>query len=372
MVSLGPTVTSPLAFMNVCLVNPDDERLPLRLAEGAVMRRGAGQAGRSSSRSGRSSTRRRGRREGRTVVLSRVVGLIAVVALVGFGVAGRAGAQDGPSAEEARYLGQADTLVTMTVASFQRVVALTDNPRINDLDWQNDFIGETAVWKAIYEQAASLDPPERLEELHAESLEAYAIYDEAAGQTRAAIEALDMNALLLAAQTVAEGNEQLQEAADLAGAMAAVAALSGGEDETDVDSASEDEDGAAEGSRVEDEGAAEGESEEPSQAEDEDAEEVEVVGVALSEFAIQMPTELAAGPARFNVSNVGSAQHGFVIEGEGIEGGLAENLGPRQSGSFELELEPGTYVVYCPVGQGTHRANGMELELTVRGGRGSS
>ena len=45
---------------------------------------------------------------------------------------------------------------------------------------------------------------------------------------------------------------------------------------------------------------------------------VEVVGVALNEFTIQMPTELAAGPTRFNVSNVRTAQHNFVIEGEGI------------------------------------------------------
>ena len=104
------------------------------------------------------------------MAIPRVVGLIAVVAVIGFGVAGRAAAQDQPSAEEARYLGQMDALVSIMSASFQRVVALTDNPRINDLDWQNDFIGETSVWKAVYEAAVELDPPERLEELHAEAL----------------------------------------------------------------------------------------------------------------------------------------------------------------------------------------------------------
>jgi hypothetical protein len=90
-----------------------------------------------------------------------------------------------------------------------------------------------------------------------------------------------------------------------------------------------------------------------------------VVGVALSEFSITMPTELAAGPTQFNVSNVGQAQHNFVIEGNGVAEQLAENLGPRQSGSITLDLAPGTYTVYCPVGQGAHRANGMELTLTV-------
>jgi plastocyanin len=87
--------------------------------------------------------------------------------------------------------------------------------------------------------------------------------------------------------------------------------------------------------------------------------------VALSEFAITMPTELAAGPTQFNVSNVGQAQHNFVIEGNGVAEQLAENLGPRQSGSITLDLAPGTYTVFCPVGQGAHRANGMELTLTV-------
>lgn len=91
-----------------------------------------------------------------------------------------------------------------------------------------------------------------------------------------------------------------------------------------------------------------------------------VVGVALTEFAINMPTELPAGPTQFNVSNVGAAQHNFVIQGEGVDQRLAdENLTGRQSASFELDLAPGTYTVFCPVGQGAHRANGMEVTLTV-------
>jgi plastocyanin len=92
-----------------------------------------------------------------------------------------------------------------------------------------------------------------------------------------------------------------------------------------------------------------------------------VVGVALTEFAIQMPTELPAGPTQFNVSNVGAAQHNFVIQGEGVDQRLAEeSLGPRQSASIDLDLAPGTYTVFCPVGQGAHRANGMEVTLTVQ------
>lgn len=91
-----------------------------------------------------------------------------------------------------------------------------------------------------------------------------------------------------------------------------------------------------------------------------------VVGVSLTEFAINMPTALPAGPTQFNVSNVGAAPHNFVIQGEGVDQRLIEeNLEPRRSATFELDLAPGTYTVFCPVGQGAHRANGMEVTVTV-------
>ena len=94
--------------------------------------------------------------------------------------------------------------------------------------------------------------------------------------------------------------------------------------------------------------------------------DVPTVGVVLNEFSIAMPTELKAGPTRFNVTNVGAAQHNLIIQGEGTDERLAEeNLAPRTSASIELDLAPGTYTVFCPVGEGAHRANGMEVTLTV-------
>ena len=92
---------------------------------------------------------------------------------------------------------------------------------------------------------------------------------------------------------------------------------------------------------------------------------VEEVNVGLSEFAIDIPTTLAAGNVSFNLTNNGQAPHSFVIEGQGITKRLAGNLQPGESGSLDLVLKPGTYVVYCPVGEGKHRANGMEVTLTV-------
>ena len=77
-----------------------------------------------------------------------------------------------------------------------------------------------------------------------------------------------------------------------------------------------------------------------------------------------MPTTLAAGPISFNMTNEGEFPHTIEIEGQGIEV-EGERVEPGQSRTLEVELEPGTYTVYCPVGDGRHRQQGMELELTV-------
>jgi uncharacterized cupredoxin-like copper-binding protein len=95
------------------------------------------------------------------------------------------------------------------------------------------------------------------------------------------------------------------------------------------------------------------------------AAEPAAVDVTLTEFSIDMPSEIAAGPTRFTITNNGNANHNFVVEGEGIQKRLANNLTPGQRGRLNVDLAPGSYTVYCPVGEGAHRANGMELELTV-------
>jgi hypothetical protein len=91
----------------------------------------------------------------------------------------------------------------------------------------------------------------------------------------------------------------------------------------------------------------------------------QLVDVSLTNFAIDMPTELPAGPVRFNIVNDGTAPHSFVLEGEGIRKTLANTLQPGDSARLNAELAPGVYTIFCPVGDGGHRAQGMELELTV-------
>jgi glucose/arabinose dehydrogenase/uncharacterized cupredoxin-like copper-binding protein len=92
----------------------------------------------------------------------------------------------------------------------------------------------------------------------------------------------------------------------------------------------------------------------------------ETVAVSLTEFAIDMPTELPAGPTTFEITNDGTIEHNFEVEGQGIEEELPENLAPGASGTLTVALEPGTYEVYCPVGN--HENQGMLVELTVTEG----
>ena len=93
----------------------------------------------------------------------------------------------------------------------------------------------------------------------------------------------------------------------------------------------------------------------------------ELVDVSLTNFAIEMPTELASGPVRFTIANNGAAPHSFVLEGEGIRKTLVNTLQPGASARLNADLTPGVYTIFCPVGEGAHRAQGMELELTVTG-----
>jgi uncharacterized cupredoxin-like copper-binding protein len=88
------------------------------------------------------------------------------------------------------------------------------------------------------------------------------------------------------------------------------------------------------------------------------------VDVTLTEYQISMPTTLQAGPTTFTVSNTGAETHGFEVEGQGIEEELEGELQPGDSGTLEVNLEPGTYTIYCPVNG--HRGLGMELSVTVQ------
>jgi plastocyanin len=91
--------------------------------------------------------------------------------------------------------------------------------------------------------------------------------------------------------------------------------------------------------------------------------DVETVEVGLTEFEINMPSSLPAGPTTFNVTNNGTVEHNFEVEGQGIEKVFDQNLQSGETKTMQVDLQPGTYQVYCPVAN--HEELGMTMELTV-------
>jgi uncharacterized cupredoxin-like copper-binding protein len=93
------------------------------------------------------------------------------------------------------------------------------------------------------------------------------------------------------------------------------------------------------------------------------------ITVTLSDFKIDMPMQLKAGQTRFNVSNTGKTEHSFELEGKSGDADrkndrLVANLDPGASTHLDVDLQPGEYTVYCPVGN--HADRGMKHTVTVK------
>ena len=89
----------------------------------------------------------------------------------------------------------------------------------------------------------------------------------------------------------------------------------------------------------------------------------EEVTISETEFALDPadPT-VAAGEVTITATNDGATVHNLEVEGEGVEE-ITDDLDAGQSGELTLDLEPGTYEIYCAIG--THAEQGMEGTLTV-------
>lgn len=87
------------------------------------------------------------------------------------------------------------------------------------------------------------------------------------------------------------------------------------------------------------------------------------VHVQLTDYAIEMPEAITAGPHPFAITNAGKQKHNFAIEGPGVSTKLASDLMRGDSAQLSLNLQKGTYTVYCPVAD--HRGKGMQRTLTV-------
>ncbi len=95
--------------------------------------------------------------------------------------------------------------------------------------------------------------------------------------------------------------------------------------------------------------------------------------VRLTEWKVDVAqTALPAGTVTFNVSNGGTIPHGFEVEGRGVEQETAL-IQPGHSASLTVDLRPGSYELYCPVGGDSHKNLGMVTRIEVtRGGGGAT
>jgi hypothetical protein len=92
----------------------------------------------------------------------------------------------------------------------------------------------------------------------------------------------------------------------------------------------------------------------------------QLLAVQMTEFHLALPsTTLTAGSYTFNAVNAGRVVHALAIDGPGVNDLRTGAVEPGASAPLSVTLAPGSYDLYCPVGN--HKALGMNLTLTVIG-----
>src|SRR4029077_11023806 len=91
------------------------------------------------------------------------------------------------------------------------------------------------------------------------------------------------------------------------------------------------------------------------------------VAVRLSEWKLELSQlTVPTGEVEITVKNGGTMPHALEIEGQGIE----KELEPIKAGAtskLRLNLPPGSYELYCPIGDGAHEQMGMIAYIEVLG-----
>jgi uncharacterized cupredoxin-like copper-binding protein len=90
--------------------------------------------------------------------------------------------------------------------------------------------------------------------------------------------------------------------------------------------------------------------------------------IDLTEWKVDNPMDtLPAGRYSFRVQNSGTEKHGLEIEGNGREWDTGD-LEPGSASELIVDLEPGTYELYCPreSHDKEHEDRGMKRTLVVR------
>ncbi|MEK7401923.1 MAG: cupredoxin domain-containing protein [Gemmatimonadota bacterium] len=91
----------------------------------------------------------------------------------------------------------------------------------------------------------------------------------------------------------------------------------------------------------------------------------QAVTVKLSEWKIELSRDtVRAGPVTFRVTNDGAVNHAFHVRGAGVDKGTRDVPG-RQSATLTVTVKAGTYEVFCPMSDESHKIAGMARTLVV-------
>jgi len=89
------------------------------------------------------------------------------------------------------------------------------------------------------------------------------------------------------------------------------------------------------------------------------------VPVTISEWKVEMARDtLRAGTVTFRVKNEGTMVHAFYVEGQGVKKETPQ-IPAGQTMSLSVAMKPGTYEVYCPMSENTHKMAGMKKTIVV-------
>ncbi|MFE6099019.1 sulfocyanin-like copper-binding protein [Streptomyces laurentii] len=87
------------------------------------------------------------------------------------------------------------------------------------------------------------------------------------------------------------------------------------------------------------------------------------VAAKLVDFRITLSTHrFTAGPYTFTAKNDGKTEHALEVEGNGADH-RTPGIMPGHSATLTVNLESGTYEVYCPIDG--HKELGMKADITV-------
>src|SRR5471030_266691 len=94
----------------------------------------------------------------------------------------------------------------------------------------------------------------------------------------------------------------------------------------------------------------------------------QAVAVTLSEWKVDLSRDtVKAGAVTFKLKNAGSMNHAFFVRGDKFAKGSKE-VATGQEAPLTITLTPGTYEVYCPLADLSHKMAGMSKKLVVIAG----